>query len=461
MKFSRRREIPLLLLGYLIIGLGYAVVWQSYLPSWRTLYHGQDWRIFLAPALMLLAWLGVSITLSLLRCRETLLMPLIAFLTGVGMLFLLRLAGGAYQYSGETSGLRFFGFYQKQLISFGVGWFVLMALLIFWRDYRSLARYKYVIVMTALGLLLTTTLFGGSVGGQTLTLNLGITSFQPHDMVKLLLVIFMAAYLEEKQELLTFAAGKYGLLTHRDFRYMGPLIVLWLMVMVIIFKHDDLGAALLLFGSLLAMLYLGTNRKVYLLIGLALFVVGGVAAYTMSARVQTRIAIWQNPWQDAGGKGYQICQSLVALGNGRVVGAGLAAGAPERIPAIHTDMIYAAISEDLGLLGAVAVLAVFLVAIGRIYHVALQTEGQFGKLLTAGLATSLAIQTWIILAGVTKLIPLTGITLPFISYGGTSLVVNLVLLGIVLKIAQAPRELPAPASTSIPSPGILGADRDA
>ena len=460
MTFSRRREIWLLLLVSIILSLGYGVVWQAYLPAWRVLYHGADRLIFLAPGVMLVAWVLASIALSVRRCRETLLVPLIALLIGLGLLFILRLAGGTYTYMNIEDGSRLFGQYQKQLISFGISWAVLMGMILFWRDYRSLARYKYLLAMTAVALLLITTAFGHVIGGQTLALNIGPLTFQPHDPVKLLLVVFMAAYLVEKQELISFAAGKYGLLTRMDFRYMGPLIALWIMVMAIIFRHGDLGAALLLFGALLGMLYLGTSRKIYVYTGLALFIIGGVAAFTLSGgaqktahgqtrnRIQTRIAIWLNPWDGkdpdgtptADGKGYQITQSLIAIGNGRAVGAGLAGGAPERIPAVHTDMIYAAISEDLGLVGAIAVLCVFLTLIGRIFSVSLRTGDPFGKLLAAGLGLTLALQTWVILAGVLKLIPLTGITLPFVSYGGTSLVVNLVLIGIVLKIAEAPRD---------------------
>lgn len=433
---NRQREVWLLLLAFLLLGVGYWVVWQAYLPVWRTLYP-EPWRYYAPPAVMLGCWLLLSLTLTLRRCRETLLLPIVALIIGLGLLFLLRLAGGAGAMGLEKADNLLRNYY-KQFFSLLLGWTVLMGLLLGWRDYRLLSRYKYLIAALAVGLLLITTIFGGTTGGQTIALTLGPFSFQPHDPVKLLLVVFMAAYLVEKKELLSFAAGRFGLLTLMDLRYMGPLVTLWLLVMMIIFKHNDLGAALLLFGALLVMLYLGTERRSYLFVGLALFLIGGVAAYTLSGRVQHRVAVWQNPWTDPNDAGYQICQSLMALGNGRVIGAGLAGGAPERIPAVHTDMIYAAISEDLGLVGAVAVIGLFLALIGRMVHIALCTRDRFGQLMVAGLAATLAIQTWVILAGVIKLIPLTGITLPFVSYGGTSLVVNLALIGIVLKVAEEP-----------------------
>lgn len=434
---SRRRERWLLVLVFAILFLGYAVVWQAYLPTWRQWYHGHDWQIFLPLVFSLAAWLILSSALGKRRCRETLLLPITAFLVGIGFLFLLRLAGGTAAFD-QHAGTVLFSQYRKQLLSFGVGWAMVLAMVCWWKDYRTLARYKYLIATLAVGLMVITTIFGHAVNGQTLSLNLGFTTFQPHDPAKLLLVIFLAAYLVDKRELLSFAGGRYGLLTRLDFRYLGPLVVLWVIVMAIIFVHGDLGAALLLFGSLLGVLYIGTERKMYLLIGLALSVFGAIAAFTLVRHVRTRLIIWENPWVVSNGKGYQICQGLMALGNGRVVGAGLAGGFPERIPAIHTDMIYTAISEDLGLVGAVIVVALFLILIGRIFHIGLQTRDRFGSLLTVGLAISLAVQTWVIMAGVTKLIPLTGITLPFISYGGTSLVINLLALGIALKVAEQP-----------------------
>ncbi|MHB9024924.1 MAG: FtsW/RodA/SpoVE family cell cycle protein [Armatimonadota bacterium] len=436
----RTREILLLLLVFVILGLGYIVVWQSFLPVWRAQFGGDDRQLFLPPLLMLIAWLLVSVALARRRCRETLLLPVVALLTGLGLLFLLRLAGGTLMYANAERGADLLRLYQKQLMSFGVGWAALMGLLLFWKDYRGLARYKYVVALTAIGLLLITTLFGHAVHSQTLTLRLGALAFQPHDPVKLLMVIFLAAYLVEKRELLSIAAGRFGWFTVRDFRYMGPLVALWLLVMVIILRHNDLGAALLLFGSFLAILYLGTERKSYLLVGVVLFAVGITGAYAISGRVQTRVAIWQNPLQDPDGKGYQIGQSLLALASGRLVGAGLAGGAPERIPAIHTDMIYAGISEDLGLLGAVAVIGLFAVLIGRIFHVALRADDPFGQLLAAGLGATLAVQTFVILAGTINLIPLTGIPVPFMSYGGTSLVINMILLALVFKVAEQPKE---------------------
>ena len=223
---KRQREIWLLLLVFAILGAGYFVVWQAYLPIWRDWYHGAEWRIFLPPAGMLAGWLVLSGILSLRRCRETLLLPIVALLVGLGLLFLLRLAGGTAQYKSMEAGAGLFALYHKQIISFGVGWLALLVMLSAVKDYRLLSRYKYLLALVTVGLLLATSIAGKVTGGQTLTLRLGGFSFQPNDPVKLMLVVFLAAYLAEKHELLSIAGGKFGLLTRMDFRYMGPLVAL-------------------------------------------------------------------------------------------------------------------------------------------------------------------------------------------------------------------------------------------
>ncbi len=438
---TRRREVWLLVLGWIIIGLGYFVVWQSFLPQWQTRFGAAQWKFFAPWLAMLPAWLVVSYVLTRRRIRETLLFPLVALLVGIGLLFLVRLAGGAdaqgmHHSSKLMLGDFIYSQYIKQLGSFVAGWLGLLALLIFVKDYRALAKYKYVIAALTIFLLLITTLFGHSVAQQQLQLRLGPLTFQPHDPVKVLLIIFMAAYLVENKELIAFARGKFGLLSRMDFRFMGPLLLLWLIVMAIIFKHNDLGAAALLFGSFLGMLYIGTDRKSYLVTGVAMLFLGGWLAFATSQTVHTRVNIWLNPWADEMNKGHQIAQSLMALGNGRVVGAGLGGGFPESVPAVQTDMIYAAISEDLGLVGATMVLLVFLLLISRIFNIAMKSTDRFGQLLAAGLGITLAVQTFVIIAGTIKLIPLTGITLPFISYGGTSMVVNLALIGLALLVSE-------------------------
>ncbi len=450
MPLSRRREVGLLLLVFAILALGYYVVWQAYLPAWRSLYAGHELQhLFLPLAATCVAWLLLSAALTVRRCRDTLILPVAALLTGLGMLFLLRLAGGALTQGlpghGGTLGTFFLHLYQRQMLFFWISWAVLLAMILCWRDYRVLAHFKYVLAATAIIMLLATTFLGVTAHDKTMTLHLGPIVFQPHDPVKLLLVIFLAAYLVEKRELISSATGRFGLPSLMDLRYMGPLMAVWLLVMAIVYKQKDLGAAALIFGSFLGMLYIGTGRKYYLAFGLGLFLLGIWVAYLFFPRVQARFAIWQDPWRQhmivehgrqKSVDGYQICQSLMAMGNGRLVGAGLAGGYPEQIPEVEDDMIYSAISEDLGLLGAALLITLFLVLIARIFRVALQTDDPFGRLMVAGLAVVLAVQAFVILGGATNLIPLTGVPLPFVSYSGTSLLMNFVLLGLVLKVAE-------------------------
>lgn len=445
-----KRDFFLLGLVGLILLLGHYIVMAAFPAAWAHFEPGGAWRVMLPPVLMTAAWAILLGILVKRRCQATVLVPVVAFLTGLGVLFLLRLAGGAYMQSLQESSAHFrevfsdratenYGSYVKQCLFFTVG-IVGIANMALWRwSLAGLARYKYIVGFGAVLLLIVTTIFGSAQNGQTIALNLHFFSFQPHDLVKLLIIIFLAAYLVEKRELIELAATRSKVLSLLDLRYLAPMIGLWLLVMAIIFKHKDLGAALLLFGIFLGMLYLGTGRLNYVIIGTTLFALGVTAAYRLFDLVQTRVAIWLNPWQERyiDGKGYQIVQSLMALGSGRLIGAGLGLGSPEIIPAVHTDMIYAAISEDFGLVGAAIVLMLYEVLIERLFAISLRATDAFVKLLVAGLAISLALQTLVIIGGVVKAIPLTGVTLPFVSAGGTSLVISLLMIGLALKAGMA------------------------
>ncbi|OPZ86889.1 MAG: Lipid II flippase FtsW [bacterium ADurb.Bin429] len=454
-----RRVYAIQTIVLIVLLLGHFIVWAAYPRAWAHYYQELAFlKVMAPPVLMSIGWFALLGVLRKKGCRETFIVPVAALLAGFGILFLLRLAGGSYmQYVTEISphwrevfadkAADIFAAYGKQVIFFFVGLAALLAMLLVRWDVQALTRYKYLVGSGAVLLLLVTTLFGKETGGQQIALNMGFFTFQPHEPVKLLIVIFMAAYLVEKRDLLVLAAARARFLSVMDLRYLGPMVALWLLVMAIVFKHKDLGAALLLFGIFLGMLYLGTGRKTYVALGLGMFLLGIFAAYSLVSRVQTRVAIWLDPWQERyiNDQGYQIAQSLMALGNGKLIGAGLAGGYPEIIPAIHTDMIYAAISEDFGLVGAVMIFACFLLLIERIFAVGLRARDAFGGLLIAGLGVSLALQTLVIIGGVVKAIPLTGVTLPFISYGGTSVVINFVILGLVLKVAAQSHEA-APAT---------------
>ncbi|HEX2191553.1 MAG TPA: FtsW/RodA/SpoVE family cell cycle protein, partial [Acidimicrobiales bacterium] len=227
-----------------------------------------------------------------------------------------------------------------------------------------------------------------------------------------------------------------------DLKHFGPVVLAWGVSLVIMIAERDLGSSLLFFALFIAMLWVATGRGAYLAIGGTLFGAGAWIAWSTFAHVKDRITIWLDPWETATGSGYQIVQALFAFAAGGLAGTNLAQGSPQRIPAVSTDFIFAAIGEELGLFGSTAVVISLLLMVGTGIRIALRAEPPFEKLLATGLTTILGVQSFVILGGVTRLVPLTGITLPFVSYGGSSLLANYVLLALLLRISddQAGRE---------------------
>src|SRR5207248_1056832 len=279
----------------------------------------------------------------------------------------------------------------------------------------------------------------GSGTGVNLWFDFGFFQFQPSELLKVLLVIFLAGYLDDKRDLLA-SPYKLGPISLPPLPYLAPLLLLWVLALVLFVAQKDLGSALLFFGIFLAMLYVASGRPFYVVGGLLLFF---AAAYTLNAffhsqfaHIQERVDIWLNPWPVGNQEGYQIVQSLFALASGGVLGSGIGFGSPGYIPAVHTDMVIAAIGEELGLAGTLAVIALFMLLVYRGYHIALLARTGYEQLLAVGLTTILGLQTLIIIGGAIKMIPLTGITLPFISYGGSSLITNFVVVGLLLRISS-------------------------
>jgi cell division protein FtsW (lipid II flippase) len=277
---------------------------------------------------------------------------------------------------------------------------------------------------------------GRNINGARLWLRLGPMSFQPGELAKIALAIFFASYLVEKRELLAVATHRVGPFMVPDARHFGPLVLAWGVSLVIMIAERDLGSSLLFFALFISLLWVATARGAYLAIGAGLFLAGATFAWQAFAHVQERVRIWLNPWPKADGAGFQTIQALFAFAAGGVAGTGLALGSPDRIPAVTTDFTFAAIGEELGLVGAVAILVAFLLMVGAGLRTAMRAEAPFEKLLATGLTTILGMQSFIILAGVTRLVPLTGITLPFVSYGGSSLVANYVLLALLLRLSD-------------------------
>jgi cell division protein FtsW (lipid II flippase) len=320
----------------------------------------------------------------------------------------------------------------------GVAAFVGTLMLV--RRARDLERYRYTFLAAGLVLLLLPLVpgLGRNINGARIWIRLGPIGFQPGELAKIVLAVFFASYLVERRELLAdrIRLGPVRLPRPR-LRVLLPLLVAWGVSIIVMVAERDLGSSLLFFGLFIGLLWLATGQPVYLLGGVALFALASSVAYSMFDHVQTRVEVWLDPWSTAQGDGYQIVQSMFAFGSGGVAGTGLALGSPQRIPAAATDFIFAAIGEELGLLGTTAVLVAFMLLVGSGLRIALRCDHPFEKLLAAGLTLVLGFQTFIIVGGITRVVPLTGITLPFVSYGGSSLVANYILIALLLRISDS------------------------
>lgn len=305
-------------------------------------------------------------------------------------------------------------------------------------DPSWLKRYKYTWAVLGLAITAATIVLGRDPhgGGASLWVSLGPVTFQPGEVLKVLLVAFLAGYLDDKRELLSKASFRFGPLRLPPLPYLGPLVLMLGLTLGLLALQKDLGLALLLFGLFLAMLYVASSRLIYVWGGLASFAAGAYVIYHVFSYVQIRIRGWLDPWYDPTGGSYQMVQALLAIGNGRLLGTGLGQGQPTLVPAAVTDFPFAAIAEELGLAGAVAVIALYLILMYRGYRIALAAFDPFQQLLATGLTTVLALQVFVIIGGNIKLIPLTGITLPFISYGGSSLLINYTIVALLLAISD-------------------------
>jgi cell division protein FtsW (lipid II flippase) len=348
------------------------------------------------------------------------LLPMAALLTAIGVTEIYRL--------GPTNAFR-----QGLWIVIGVAAF---GATLFWlhRDYRVLERYKYVFGVTAILLLFLPLApgIGETINGSRLWIHVGSLQIQPGEIGKIALIVFLAAYLREKREVL--AQGRL-----KDW---GPLLLIWGGAMLVLFATDDLGSALLYYGIFLAMLYVATARLSFVAAALGLFLVGAFAITRVTPHVQERVNVWLDPYPHAQTTGYQILQSLYSIAHGGVGGTGLGRGivntpgGQQVVPDLNTDFIYSALAQELGLIGAAALLLLYMGFVLRGFRIALAATDGFSKLLAAGLSFSFAFQTFVIVGGITRVIPLTGITLPFVSYGGSSVVANFLLVAGLLLISN-------------------------
>jgi cell division protein FtsW (lipid II flippase) len=363
-------------------------------------------------------------TRRLAPAADGVLLPLAALLNGLGYVFIARL-------DHKLAGL------QAIWTALGVAAYIGTLWLV--RRTRDLERFRYTFALIGIGLLLMPLLpiVGRNINGARLWVRLGGITFQPGEFAKVTLCIFLASYLVEKRELLSVATHRLGPAMVPDFKHFGPVLLAWGLSLVVLIAERDLGSSLLFFALFVAMIWVATARGAYLVIGAGLFAAGSLFTWQEFAHVHDRVRVWLDPWPTANGKGFQTVQALFAFAAGGIFGSGLALGSPQRIPAVTTDFIFAAVGEELGLLGTAAVVIAFLLMVGTGLRIALRAESPFEKLLATGLTSIIGVQSFIIIGGVTRLVPLTGITLPFVSYGGSSLLANYVLLALLLRVSDS------------------------
>ncbi|HLM63653.1 MAG TPA: FtsW/RodA/SpoVE family cell cycle protein [Acidimicrobiales bacterium] len=359
---------------------------------------------------------------------DGMLLPLASLLAGLGYVFIVRIDEARDNPDG-LAGL------QSLWLAVGVGAFIGTLVLV--RDVRALERLRYTAGLAGIALLLLPLVpgVGQTINGSKIWVSFGPVNFQPGEFAKIALAVFFAGYLNEKKELLR-VSKEIGRIPVPDPKHLGPVLVAWGASLIVMVAERDLGSSLLFFALFLVLIWVATERASYLAVGALLFAAGATFAHAQFGHVRERVDIWLDPWPVAQDEGFQVVQSAFAFADGGITGRGLGLGVPDKIPEVETDFIFAAIGEELGLLGAAAVLIAFLLIIGAGLRIATRSSNGFERLLATGLTTLIGLQAFIIMGGVVRLMPLTGVTLPFVSYGGSSLIANFVLMALLLRISD-------------------------
>jgi cell division protein FtsW (lipid II flippase) len=384
---------------------------------------------------------------------DPLLLPAVALLVGLGLTVIHRLDLAAQQAHSPAAGR---ADAPVQLVWATLGVLLFVAVLVVVRDHRVLSRFAYTLALVGLVLLALPALLPASiseVNGAKIWIRLAGFSIQPGEFAKIFLIVFFAAYLVDKRDVLALASRRVAGLELPRGRDLGPVLVAWMLSILVLVFERDLGSSLLLFGIFVVMLYVATERASWLLIGVGLFAGGALIAYQIFGHVRARVDTWLDPFAYKNGPGYQLVQSLFGLGTGGLFGAGLGGGRPDQVPVAKSDFIAAAVGEELGLFGLVAVIILYLILVERGLRSSLIVRDAFGKLLAAGLAFAVAWQVFVVLGGVTGLLPLTGLTTPFLAYGGSSLVANFALVALLIRISDAGRRPATPQAAPLPKLG--------
>ena len=439
----RNQELSLLVFAWFLGAVALANV------GWAT-QDGLPARFWAALAVLAGAGLVAHVAVrTLAPYAEPIMLPTAYLLNFLGLVMIYRLdvaaarraeANGSPAPTPEVLG---------QLTWTVLGVALLAAVLLVVRDHRKLQRYTYISLVVGVGLLLLPLVpgLGTTINGARLWITVGPLSFQPGELAKIALAIFLAGYLVTHRDSLAIVRNKVLGVSLPRGRDLGPLLGAWLLALAIMAFETDLGTASIFFGLFVAMVYVATQRRGWLILGGLLLIVGGVLAYLMFGHVRTRVQIWLDPFEYASDQGYQIVQSLYGLANGGLLGTGWGQGYPQLVPFASSDFILSAFGEELGLTGIFAVLLLYAILVQRGLRTAVACRDVFGRLLATGLAFVFALQVFIVAGGVTKLIPLTGLTTPFLSAGGSALIANWIMVALLLRISDITRR-PDPVVTS-------------
>ena len=428
-KPRRNAELVLLILG-LAVGIGASAMTGV---KDGTALEGDFW---LQSSLLAVASLAVHVVLRFrAKYADPIILPLVVTLNGLGLAMIHRLDTPDSDYGNAQVRWTIVG----MALAIAVVWFL--------RDHRHLRRYTYISLIVSAVLLVMPLLPGlsaGDINGAQVWIRLGSATFQPGEIAKITLAVFFAGYLSTNRDLILLAGRKIGPLQLPRFKDMGPMVAAWLVsIGVLVFQHD-LGSSILFFGLFMVMIYVATSRVSWVLIGVVLMAVGGFAASRIFPHVASRIDGWLNAFSEevygrAFGGSYQIVQGLFGMANGGLLGTGLGEGRPDLVPFPHSDMIIAAFGEELGLVGLFAIVMCYALLITRGFRAALGARDSFGKLLAVGLSAGMGLQCFVVIGGVTRLIPLTGLTTPFLAAGGSSLLANWIIVALLLVISNAAR----------------------
>jgi cell division protein FtsW (lipid II flippase) len=372
---------------------------------------------------------------------DPLILPIITLLNGLGIAEIYRIDIAAGASGWDSAGIR-------QIVWTGMAIAIAIVVLILVRNHRVLQRYRYIAMFTGIVLLLLPMLpgIGRTINGARVWIGIGPFSFQPGELGKVALAIFFAGYLVTARDSLSMVGRKIFGLTLPRARDLGPILVVFAASMSVLIFQKDLGTSLLYFGLFLVMLYVATGRVSWIIIGLGLFALGAFVAYRVLDYVSGRVHSWLNAFApvnyNAPGGSYQLVQGIFGLAHGGLLGTGLGLGAPQKTPLANSDFIFTSIGEELGLVGVFAVLALYLLFVSRGLRIGFAGQDDFGRLLGVGLAFVIAIQVFIVIGGVTRVIPLTGLTTPFLAAGGSSLVANWIIAALLLRLSDSVRSSP-------------------